>query len=79
MVALRHHTLRSRFSKRPKVRWVQHLSRKADTGDQRLHWMGALAGHSVVGRVGIRMERQVVPLSQLCVEAAARDQVIAVL
>ena len=43
------------------VRWVQRLSKKADIVDQRSHWVVALAGHSVAGRVGIRMEQQVVP------------------
>jgi hypothetical protein len=63
MVALRHHTLHSQFSKRSTVHPVQHLSRMADRGDQLLHWQVALAGHNVAGRVDIHMERQVVPLS----------------
>lgn len=41
--------------------------------------MVALAGHSVAGKVGSRMEQQVVPLSLMCVEGVVRDQVIDVL
>ena len=37
-----------------------------------------LAEHSVADKVGIHMERQVVPWRQMCVEAVAREQVIAV-
>ena len=60
-------------------RWVQHLSEKADRGDQELHSMVPVAGHNVAGKVDIRTEPQVVPSTQMCVEAVARDQVIAVL
>ena len=78
MVALRHRTLGSQISKRPKVHWAQRLSRKADTRDQS-HWQVALAGHNEVDRVDIRMGQRVAPLSQRCVGMAARDQVIAYL
>jgi hypothetical protein len=78
MVARRHRTLRSQTSKRSKVHWVQHLSRKADTRDQS-HWMEARAGRNVAGRVDTRMGQQVDPLSQMCVGRVAREQVIAFL
>lgn len=78
MVALRHRTLRSQISKRPKVHSVQRLSRKADTQDQS-HWQVARAGHNEADRVDIRMGQRVVPLSQRCVGMVARDQVIAYL
>lgn len=63
MVALRHRTLHSQFSKRSMVHPVRHLSKKADIRDRLLHWQAALAGHNVAGKVDIHMERQVVPLS----------------
>lgn len=78
MVAPRHRTLRSQISKRLELHWVQRLSGKADTRDQS-NWMVAQAGHSVAGRVDIRMGQQVVPLSQMCVGMVAREQVIAFL
>lgn len=79
MVALRHRTLSFRLSIQPAVRWVQRLSRKADIEAQQSNWMVALAGHSVAGRVDIHMGQRVVPLSQMCVEVVAREEVIAVL
>ena len=79
MGALRHRTLRFRLSIQPTVHWVQSLSRKVDIEGQQSNWMVALAGHNVAGRVDIRMGQQVVPLSQMCVEAVAREEVIAVL
>jgi len=79
MVAPRHHSWHFRFSMRVAVRWVQHLSMKADTGVQHLQWVVAPAEHNVAGRAGIHMEQQVVPLSQQYVGAVAHDQVIAVL
>ena len=79
MVARRHRTLPFRLSIQLAVRWVQRSSRKADIEAQQSNWMVAFAGHSVAGRVDIRMGQQVVPLSQMCVEAVAREEVIAVL
>ena len=79
MVALRHRTLRFRLSIQPTVHWVQRSSRKAGIEGQQSNWMVALAGHNVAGRVDIRMEQQVVPSSQMCVEVVAREGVVAVL
>lgn len=41
--------------------------------------MAARVGHNVVGRADIHMGQQVVPLSQMCVEAVVREEVTAVL
>jgi hypothetical protein len=61
------------------MQWAGHLSKKAGRGDLHLHLMVALAVRNVAGKVDIRTELQAVPLSQLCVETVARDQVIGVL
>jgi len=61
------------------MRWVGHLSKKAGRGDLHLHLMVALAVRNVAGKVDNHTELQAVPLSQLCVERSARDQVIDVL